>query len=116
MIIQQQNSHQWFGNLVTCSWWDFLWLNEGFARYFQYFATETVSAPIFPVNVYVTKLWLFLGAANRFPGETGLEAGRIVRDRTAPDSFGIRPDSQTPSDRVRENVRPNPGHIRPRDV
>jgi aminopeptidase N len=54
MIIQQQNSHQWFGNLITCSWWDFVWLNEGFARYFQYFATEMVSAATFTINVFVT--------------------------------------------------------------
>ena len=31
---------QWFGNLLTCEWWDYLWLNEGFASYFQLLATE----------------------------------------------------------------------------
>jgi aminopeptidase N len=28
--------------LVTCEWWDATWLNEGFARYFQYFGTRWV--------------------------------------------------------------------------
>ena len=26
---------QWFGDLVTCDYWGELWLNEGFATYFE---------------------------------------------------------------------------------
>nr|ASU92545.1 aminopeptidase N [Achaea janata] len=41
-ILSHEIAHMWFGNLVTCDWWDVLWLNEGFARYYQYFLTYWV--------------------------------------------------------------------------
>lgn len=40
-VIAHELAHQWFGNLVTMTWWEDLWLNESFASWAE---TMTVDA------------------------------------------------------------------------
>src|SRR5260221_4362184 len=42
LVIAHELAHMWFGNLVTMEWWTHLWLNEGFACYIEYLATNAI--------------------------------------------------------------------------
>ncbi len=39
-LIAHEMAHQWFGDDVTCKWWDDTWLNEGFATWLGEIATD----------------------------------------------------------------------------
>jgi len=52
--INHELAHQWFGNLVTMKWWNDLWLNEGFASWIEYKATDKLFPEFDIWNQYLT--------------------------------------------------------------
>lgn len=72
-VVQREMARYWFGNVVTCVWWDHLWLHDAFATYFAYFAMNAVclffyrgsQKPVRRTHYYATEI----GVDRNFPRE-----------------------------------------------
>jgi aminopeptidase N len=51
-LVAHELGHMWFGDNVTCAYWNDIWVNEGFATYSDYLAHHYLTTPFYD------SLWL----------------------------------------------------------
>jgi aminopeptidase N len=71
-LISHELAHQWFGDLVTCNDWGNIWLNEGFATFFEMLWSESH----YPKEQADYERWT---AVQEWLGDSGLFVKPIVR-------------------------------------
>ncbi|XP_002734087.2 aminopeptidase N-like [Saccoglossus kowalevskii] len=82
-IIGHELAHKWYGNLVTMAWWSDTWLNEGFARYFEFDVTDI----IYPEWEIFDQFYPHL-----------VTAKALLADASSESHATVRPDIGWPSD------------------
>ncbi|MCL2435271.1 MAG: T9SS type A sorting domain-containing protein [Lentimicrobiaceae bacterium] len=55
-LIAHELAHSWFGNLITCSTSQDMWINEGFARYSEYLCDEMLDPTLETYKTGIRKL------------------------------------------------------------
>ena len=55
-LIAHELAHSWFGNLITCSTSQNMWINEGFARYGEYLCDEILDPTLQKYETGIRKL------------------------------------------------------------
>nr|CAH8833067.1 unnamed protein product [Trichobilharzia regenti] len=81
-VIIHELSHQWFGNLVTMKWWNNLWLNEGFASFFEYTGTDFVQ----PHWKY-DEQFIFNDLQRAMISDASIESHPVINSANSPDEI-----------------------------
>ncbi|NRF66325.1 M1 family metallopeptidase [Aquincola sp. S2] len=84
-LLAHEIAHQWFGNLVTASSWDEIWLNEAFATWMENKASEHFN-PQWQTPLH-TRRWIDQTMARDASGATRAIRSGPVDERQVSDQF-----------------------------
>lgn len=73
VLISHEVTHQWFGNLITVSEWNWLWMQEGVAAYY-----ESVGADVVLPQFHQYQSFPFLNTKDAFKADVGAKVSPLT--------------------------------------
>lgn len=85
-LVAHELAHQWFGDNVTCSSWNDIWINEGFATYSEYLMMEKLptlftTTPTAYMNSIHTNVMTVTNGSVFVPNASLFDENRIFSSR-----------------------------------
>jgi aminopeptidase N len=57
LTVSHEVSHNFFGNIVTCQWWTYIWLNEGWATFAAHLGLQLTYPDLRPWDQFVPNIY-----------------------------------------------------------
>ncbi|OXA37624.1 aminopeptidase Ey [Folsomia candida] len=83
LTVSHEVSHNFFGNIVTCKWWTWIWLNEGWATFASHQGLQMTYPELRPWDMFIPQIYQTAMAMDE-----SLNTHPVASEPLTPDAIG----------------------------